>query len=102
MTTMKSLIRKLALALGAALALSLSTLLSPALAAAGGMGRRQQAGQGQGQAGTERHGQFAKEGRHVVHSWGRPFQCGSKVTRSGTALNSPMRLHQGISRKKPK
>jgi ubiquinol-cytochrome c reductase cytochrome c1 subunit len=37
MTIMKSLIRKLALALGAALALSLSALLSPALAAAGGI-----------------------------------------------------------------
>lgn len=30
------------------------------------------------------------------------FQWAAKVTRSGTVLNSPLRLHHGISRKKPK
>ena len=29
-------------------------------------------------------------------------QCGWKVTRAGTGLGSPRRLHHGISRKKPK
>ncbi|MCY1307086.1 hypothetical protein D9M70_569880 [compost metagenome] len=29
-------------------------------------------------------------------------QWAAKTTRSGTVLNSPLRLHHGISRKKPK
>ncbi len=64
----------------------------PGDAAAGGVGT------GEGERGEDRQDQLLHDG----FSLRRPGQCGVNTTRSGTGLNSPMRVHHGIRRKKAK